>query len=60
MNAIKEWAFAVACTTILTAAAERLTESCGRATAMRWLLRLILLGQLLMPLNLLIDWLKGA
>ena len=57
---IRSWVLHTAILTILIGVSESWVERFKLVGAAQWLLRLILLGQLLIPLDALIRWMKGG
>ena len=57
---IRSWVLHTAILTILIGVSESWVERFKLEGAAQWLLRLILLGQLLIPLDALIRWMKGG
>jgi len=60
MNELEQWVFSVAATVILISLAENLLGFCKKVPAVQWILRLVLLLQLLKPMDTLMRWLKGG
>ena len=60
MIELGQWAYRLAVTVIVMAVAENVLNLSSKAHSARWLMRVILLGQLLMPLEQWISWLKGG
>ncbi len=60
MTDLQSWVLHTAILTILIGVSESWVERFRLAKAAQWLMRLILLGQLLIPIDALIRWLKGG
>ena len=57
---IRSWVLHTAILIVLIGVSESWVEHFKLAKAAQWLMRLILLGQLLIPIDMLIRWMKGG
>ena len=59
MTELQAWAYSVVALTLLIAVAEYLVEKLRSAKAAQWVFRILLLAQLLVPVDWLMRWLRG-
>lgn len=60
MNGLEEWAFSLTLTLIVLSVIENILMLCRNANSVTWLIKLILVCQLLEPVNRLIVWMRGG